>query len=460
MATYLNRTPSGEGNRKTWTFSTWIKRGIIGTGGILTAGGSGQDQTNITFSSSGGNDRVDWQLYSVSSSATVGRLTTTQQFRDPSAWYHLVCRYDSTQGTAGDRMRMYLNGSEITAFSTDTNPSQNYDAMINNTVVHDIGRTSYNNSNFFSGYLAQTILADGQSYAPTVFGSTNANGIWIPNTGPSVTYGTNGFKLDFAGTGTAANASGFGADSSGNGNHFTSGGLDTNPSTTDTCQNNFATLDPLSNFYPASTFSQGNNKIQTATSTYSYNVSSIGVSKGKWFMEARAGAKSGGGNWYSAGIAEGPGTSATLTLGRDTNYPSSNGAGQIGYYGYATNWVYQNDNYYLGSASNYTTSNYGDGSIIGIALDADNNNVKFYADGVVQNSGTAFTIGASSTGFWHFAFGDFDGSNNYIWQTNFGNPTYTIASGNADANGYGNFEYAVPSGYYALCTKNLAAYGG
>ena len=129
-------------------------------------------------------------------------------------------------------------------------------------------------------------------------------------------------------------------------------------------------------------------------------------------MEARAGAKSGGGNWYSAGIAEGPGTSATLTLGRDTNYPSSNGAGQIGYYGYATNWVYQNDNYYLGSASNHTTSNYG------------------------------------------------DGSNNYIWQTNFGNPTYTIASGNADANGYGNFEYAVPSGYYALCTKNLALYGG
>ena len=177
-------------------------------------------------------------------------------------------------------------------------------------------------------------------------------------------------------------------------------------------------------------------------------------------MEARAGAKSGGGNWYSAGIAEGPGTSATLTLGRDTNYPSSNGAGQIGYYGYGTNWVYQNDGYYLGSSSNYTTSNYGDGSIIGIALDADNNNVKFYFDGTVQNSGTAFTLGTPSTGFWHFAFGDFDGSHNYIWEANFGNPTYTIASGNADANGYGNFEYAVPTGYYALCTKNLAAYGG
>ena len=446
--TSLTRTPSGAGNRKTWTLSTWVKRSGLGNNIMLEANPSGgSSNTNyIGMQFAGGAQLVvgGW---------TSNFLATTQFFRDPSAWYHIVLRVDTTQGTADDRMRLYINGEQVTSFATRNNPGQNDDTGLNATVGTFIGKT-------MNGYMAQTILADGQSYAPTVFGSTNANGIWVPNTGPSVTYGTNGFKLDFTGTGTAANASGFGADSSGNGNHFASSNLGTNPSTADTCQNNFATLDPLSNFYPASTFSQGNNKIQTATSTYSYNISSVGVSKGKWFMEARAGAKSGGGNWYSAGIAEGPGTSATLTLGRDTNYPSSNGAGQIGYYGYATNWVYQNDNYYLGAASNYTTSNYGNGSIIGIALDADNNNVKFYADGVIQNSGTAFTIGASSTGFWHFAFGEFDGSNNYIWETNFGNPTYTISSGNADGAGYGNFEYAVPSGYYALCTKNLAAYGG
>ena len=455
MATYLNRTPSSASNRKTWTYSTWLKRSQLSAGNAFFAAGAGTVEFTAYFVN---NNTLE--VYQYDSGTYRFRYITNQVFRDTSAWYHIVIACDTTQGSASDRVKIYVNGSQITSFSTNTTPSQNQDTSVNLNTPHVLGRYHTSASGYYLGYMAQTILVDGTALTPSTFGSTNTNGIWIPNTGPSVTYGTNGFKLDFAGTGTTADASGFGADSSGNGNHFTANSLGTNPSTTDTCQNNFATLDPLSNFYPASTFSQGNNKIQTATSTYSYNVSSIGVSKGKWFMEARAGAKSGGGNWYSAGIAEGPGTSATLTLGRDTNYPSSNGAGQIGYYGYATNWVYQNDAYYLGSASNYTTSNYGNGSIIGIALDADNNNVKFYADGVVQNSGTAFTIGASSTGFWHFAFGDFDGSNNYIWQTNFGNPTYTIASGNADANGYGNFEYAVPSGYYALCTKNLAAYGG
>jgi hypothetical protein len=444
MATYLNRTPSGEGNRKTWTFSTWIKRGIIGTGGILTAGGSGQDQTNITFSSSGGNDRVDWQLYSVSSSATVGRLTTTQQFRDPSAWYHLVCRYDSTQGTAGDRMRMYLNGSEITAFSTDTNPSQNYDAMINNTVVHDIGRTSYNNSNFFSGYLAQTILADGQSYAPTVFGSTNANGIWVPNTGPSVTYGTNGFKLDFAGTGTAADASGFGADSSGNGNHFTSGGLGTNPSTTDTCQNNFATFNPLDNNTVTgnASFSEGNLVINGNSTGSSGAPTNFAVSNGKWYVEGKCLSST-----FEFGVF-GYGNGSGFNI-------ASNHLGN----GYTIDYDYggniKNDRSTVQSGLATFTTN----DILAIALDMDNNTIKFFKNG--SQVGTTLTEANLGTkGPFAFYIATHTSGNTNMFSLNTGNPSYTISSGNADANGYGNFEYAVPSGYYALCTKNLAAYGG
>ena len=117
-------------------------------------------------------------------------LATTQFFRDTSAWYHIVLRVDTTQGTADDRMRLYINGEQVTSFSTRNNPGQNDDTGLNATVGTFIGKT-------MDGYMAQTILADGQSYAPTVFGSTNANGIWVPNSSPSVTYGTNGFKLDF-----------------------------------------------------------------------------------------------------------------------------------------------------------------------------------------------------------------------------------------------------------------------
>jgi hypothetical protein len=456
MATYLNRTPSSASNRKTWTFSTWIKRGIIGTGGILTAGGSGQDQTNITFSSSGGNDRVDWQIYSQSSGSTVGRLTTTQQFRDPSAWYHLVCRYDSTQGTAGDRMRMYLNGSEITAFSTDTNPSQNFDAQINNNVVHDIGRTSYNNSNFFSGYLAQTILADGQSYAPTVFGSTNANGIWVPNTSPSVTYGTNGFKLDFAGTGTAADASGFGADSSGNGNHFTSGGLGTNPSTSDTCQNNFCTLNPLQQTTSV-TLSNGN-LVATNTANDQGAAGTMSFSAGKWYWEVKLN------NLVEVGVNL---DSDILQLSNDATVGSNDS--NLKQTALVTNSAGgSNDFRFNGSTETVNSTACSDGDILMVAVDADNTKIYYGKNGTWMNSGNPaggsgelknFSSGYTAGNFITPTFQNGIGTTASC-QFNFGNPPFTISSGNADANGYGNFEYAVPSGYYALCTKNLAAYGG
>ena len=283
MGTYLNKTPGSEGNRKTWTFSTWFKRANITSGAILTAGSNGQDETTIRLQSSGGVEAIDWQIYSVSSSATVGRLITSQQIRDTSAWYHLVCRYDSTQGTAGDRMRMYLNGSEVTAFSTDTNPSQNYDAMLNNTVVHNIGRASWNSSDYFSGYLAETILADGQSYAPTSFGQTDSTtGIWKPKTF-SGSYGTNGFKLEFK------NAGALGTDTSGQGNTWTVNNAGIGAQVIDTPTNNF----PIWNLADGRasgnnggsncTYSLGATKTNNGNNSFEYpmNRASVGLQKGK-----------------------------------------------------------------------------------------------------------------------------------------------------------------------------------
>ena len=201
---FLARTPSSEGNRKTWTFSIWFKRSNLTSGALFTAGASGQDETTIRLES----NFIDWQLFKVSTSSTIGRLITSQQLRDVSAWYHLVCAYDSTNSTAGDRMKMFLNGNEITSFTTDTNPTQNYDAMINNTVIHNIGRQSWNNSGYFDGYLAEVNLIDGQQLLPTSFGETNDNGVWIPKkyTG---SYGTNGFFLEFqTGNGILGDATG------------------------------------------------------------------------------------------------------------------------------------------------------------------------------------------------------------------------------------------------------------
>ncbi len=441
--TSLTRTPSGAGNRKTWTLSTWVKRSGLGNNIILEANPSGgSSNTNyIGMQFAGG-----FQL--VVGGWTSNFLATTQFFRDTSAWYHIVLRVDTTQGTADDRMRLYINGEQVTSFATRNNPGQNDDTGLNATVGTFIGKT-------MDGYMAQTILADGQSYAPTVFGSTNANGIWVPNTGPSVTYGTNGFKLDFAGTGTAADASGFGADSSGNGNHFASSNLGTNPSTTDTTQNNFATWNPLvvRGGSDDLVYTEGNTGVssnQHATNNYTFGTQ--GFANGKWYWEVKC--ETVGGEMHIGIVDSGSST---------TGYPSI-------YREYRNNGQ-KNTN--TGSASSFGNT-YTDGDIIGVAVDLDNTSIYYSKNGTWQNSGNPES-GASKTGA---AFTDISSTNfpNFVlaWVAgagvnggadmkafaNFGNPPYTIASGNADANGYGNFEYAVPSGYYALCTKNLAAYGG
>ena len=186
----------------------------------------------------------------------------------------------------------------------------------------------------------------------------------------------------------------------------------------------------------------------------------MAVGNGKWYAEFKMVSRDGeSGNWYMVGIAAGEQTGHRLVLGRDTGRITSTRNGGIGYVGYGTNFIYQNDAYYDGDSSSYSTAAFTDGDIIGVALNADDNQVTFYKNGTVQNSGTAFVLGTSETGLWHFACGHYDTGNTFTIDANFGNPPYSNSSGNADANGYGDFEYAPPSGYYALCTKNLAEYG-
>ena len=212
----LDRTPSSEGNRKTFTFSTWVKRSKIGGQQTIFLAYGAQNNlgyVNINFATNNQINIGGW---------SANWLTTTAVFRDPSAWYHIVWAVDTTDSTANDRIKLYVNGTQITDFSTRNNPDQNDDFAVNDDVAHNIGsRRSKSDDDYFDGYMTEAHLVDGTAKAPTDFGEFDDNGVWIPKRYTGA-YGTNGFFLQFKQTGTSANSSGIGADTSGNDHHWTS----------------------------------------------------------------------------------------------------------------------------------------------------------------------------------------------------------------------------------------------
>ena len=205
--TYLSRTPSQVGNRRTWTFSCWIKSCVVGaeTQIFSAYNGSGGYSDYIRFNNLT-DGLVKWTVAAGGNSGIEGALVPTQIFRDPSAWYHMVFTLDTTLAIAGNRMRMYVNGEEVTSFSTDTNPSQDYQCVnVNTTVVHRIGSSAYNAGSPFHGYLAETYFIDGQAVGPEYFGETNAStNQWQPKNGDDVKetleFGRNGFYQKYNST--------------------------------------------------------------------------------------------------------------------------------------------------------------------------------------------------------------------------------------------------------------------
>ena len=449
--TYLTKTFGSSGNLDVWTVSFWVKKSLIETGNdqyIMHSQTNGDNQTGIVLRGSGDNYQLQC-FNAVSASANNGfNVYTSMYFRDPSAWYHIIVACDTTEASGNNGLKMYVNGTQVSTTVGAWN--QNADTQFSKNQQHVVGAKT-GNSLGFGGYLSQFIFANGTQYAASTFGSTNANGIWVPNTGPSVTYGTNGFKLNFAGTGVSADASGFGADSSGNNNHFASSNLGTNPSTADTCQNNFATFNPLDTRAGGVTFSLGSMKVVTSGSNRNYVTLTQAFASGKWYMECRftAGASSGYVGFCDMSNLQMTGTS---TLGDLPNEARVNNDGS-----------YEKNN----STTSGWAGSFTDNDILGLALDCDNNRFTLskngqWADGsgnYDEANPTAY-ITYTTGNFMSFAFGEGAGGATATIEINTGNAPYTISSGNADGAGYGSFEYAVPSGYYALCTKNLAAYGG
>ena len=416
----LSRTPASASNRTTWTWSAWIKRSAISTGNYQTlwnAGSGEADDIRLTITN---NDQIIF-----GTDATTFFLTS-QKIRDVSAWYHIVFAFDTTQGTASDRAKLYINGSLVSSFSTDNRASLSGSYAYNNTVSHGIGRQAYAGSAYYDGYMAEVNFIDGQQLSPTDFGKfDSASGIWKPieYTG---TYGTNGFYLDFENSGS------LGADQSGNGNNFTPTNLASTDQMLDTPTNNFCVMNPLL-LYDTAQFSQGNLRITQSSTNADGIRGTIGVKTGKWYWEIY----NGGGN-ASPGIATGDANSREY-IGGDS-------------YG----WSYFRDgNKYFNSSGTSYGASFTSGDVIGIALDMDNNQITFYKNNAGQ--GVAFTSLPDVDIFPGIS------TSNGISVTNianFGQDSSFAGSktrqNNTDVNGYGDFYYTPPSGFLALCTQNMA----
>ena len=449
-STYLTRTPSSAGDRKTFTFSTWIKRSSSSANQMLLV----QSSSSSNFSFMRFKSDGTLSIYSESGGSSQYNFVPSMLFRDFSAWYHVVLTIDTTQATSTDRVKFYVNGSQITDFSTETYPSQNIDTMFNSTNALELGRRTYSTDEYLDGSLAHTHFIDGTAYAASTFGETDSTtGISKPKTAPSVTYGTNGFFLKFASSGS------MGTDSSGNGNNFTVNGNLTQ--TQDTPSNVFATFNPLT--IPASsglTLSDGNLSL-SGSSTDAGAKATLGVSSGKWYWEVKANTASSGSDRHLV---------ATDIVRQITSATDPNSQGIWGIQSRSGSGATLNS-YTNGTFSNVNTGStgYDDNTIISVALDMDNGKLYFAKNGTwtdlagnvgdpVAGTNPTFT-GLPTDGTIILPYVENRQAGTPSSEINFGNPPFSISTGNADDNGYGNFEYDVPDGYYALNTKNLAEYG-
>lgn len=428
-------------NTKKGTISYWIKRTKLSTNDVIVSNevGSSSERAYISF-----NTSDNWRT--VDENGIV--LATNAVFRDVSAWTNFVLTLDSTLATATDRVKLYINGTRYTDFQSSSYfnngfPSQDIDFDLftgGQTDKHHIGNI-HGGSSYLDGYLAEVCYCDGQTLDASSFGEFDEDSptIWKPKDVSGLTFGNNGYYLDFE------DSSALGNDAAGSNNFGTVTNLAATDQTTDTCTNNFATLNPLK-LHSGFSLSEGNTKFSTASGSDKGNVNStILVNKGKWYAEC----KIVGGN-EKEGIG---------AIGEDELPEKHFGDG-------TQNILFNTDIpaiFINSSQTNVTGVTPANNDIVGMALDLDNGRAYFHVNGTYINSGDvagesgyySFTVGST---YW--GIGSADGSTlTGSAEMNYGNPAFSISSGNSDGNGYGNFEYAPPSNYYALCTKNLAEYG-
>ena len=419
----LTRTPSSASNRRTYTWSAWFKRSKLSDAaydGLFSAGtgvGYSSDRDVMYFDNA---DHLHFNGYA--SSAYTFQYKTTQQFRDPSAWYHIVLRVDTTysDSSSADRVRIYINGEQITAYSTSTAPSYNHEGYVNNTVVHAIGSTPYNTT-YFDGYIAEVNFIDGLSYGPTSFGETKAD-TWVPKEYEG-SYGSLGYYLKFG------NSSSLGTDSSGNGNTWTVTNIVATDQVPDSPTNNFATINPNIARWAVNTttLTEGNLKgYSTGTSDYQFAT----MQQKKCYFEM---------------------------LCTDNNtYPHiciqeedlQSGSGSYGVF-------YQANGQSRIGGVDTTIAGFTSGDIVAVAFDYDGGEGRIYKNGTLLRTQTGQNFGSYLETY--LAGGVLGANDGAIW--NFGQDSsfagQKTAQGNTDSNGIGDFYYQPPAGFLALCTANL-----
>ena len=439
----MHVTPSSSGDNKTWTLSMWFKRGNLGSNQYLAtaAYGNGGRYTEIWFNTS--DELVIYGgAYNVSSTSVNLNMETKRVFRDVSAWYSLIIAFDLTDSTESNRVKVYINGTlephanftQSGSSSSATIPAQDSTTFFNTTTqALTMFANGTSGATSFDGYMAEVVLIDGTQYAATSFGEFDEDSptIFKPIDVSGLTFGTNGFYLDFE-------------DSSNLGNNAASGSADLTEvdlaaadQATDTPTNNFCTLNPLAAANNQPTFSEGNCQAVSGGGWYG-NLGTFAVSAGKWYWEVKN--TSTGGNFHGV-IAD------------YVNFDDATVYNEVGATSYS-----KDDGGEVHYGADSTTADYGStdqNDILGIALNMDDKQISFYDNGSAIVSNFALDDASNLDFVIPFAF-----EWNATVQYNFGGcSAFALSSAAQDENGYGNFEYAPPSGYYALCTKNLAEYG-
>ena len=436
----LTQTGSGSGFT-TGTLSAWVKRGKLAQSNPQSIWAYQDGTSNASrflphFDN--GSDQFFVYAQPSSGSGTAIGLKTNREFRDLSAWYHILVEIDTTQSTSSNRVKLYINGTQETSFGTETYPDQNYVVKyMSSTSTSHVGNGGGGSNNYyFSGYMAEVCFVDGKALGPTSFGEFDSANptIWKPKeiltqSNPQLDFGTNGFYLQFK------NSSSLGTDSSTGGNNFTVNNLTSIDQTTDTCTNNFATLNALSSRSNNGTFSEGNTKF-VGTMDGDWTVGTMAATAGKWYWEVKANEA----NYLMLGIT-------TTDIISDNPTGSLSGDGFMGFR--------NTDKFYNFGTLVTSSYSFSDNDIFSFMLDLDAGDCEFYQNDTLKQT---ITLPTDKGDTWIPIIGDTYDVTDGNYNINFGNPSVAISSGNSDPDGHGNFEYTTKTGY-AWNTTNLNTYG-
>ena len=464
----LYATPwSSAGTRTKHTWSIWVKRTELGTRQMLFEGGTNNTvttQLSLSFQTTDALEVRAGEFVAGSAAGTVYRLTS-RLFRDTSAWYHIVAAFDTTQGTANNRIKIWVNGVQETSFATTANPSQNSDLGLFAANAQVSVGVSANNGFYYNGYLTHAALVYNTQLNADSFGEFDSDsGIWTPIDLSGLTFGAFSFWLKFE------NSSALGTDSSGEGHDFTLNNITAADQATDSPSNSFCTINlPFEPYVGgAPTITEGATVMTGGSSGQQDSYGTFALFKGKWYFEFSV--------LNVGGLAIGNMFGGVVKVNRLLQSSINNAAN--GFHSHDGGWggnvgaVGVHD----GSVSGFSTvSGAAVDKVVGVAVDMDNGKIWWASGGVyasssgtVSNPATATLPQFSNLLTQYPAEPVVPAYNHYVHQSttqgafNFGgfqDHAFRDVGTNSDANGHGSFAYTPPSGYFAICTKNLAEYG-